>query len=334
MTACPQAGAVRVASSGTLEPELEELSEATPFDLASLTKPLVTAWLLVLLEQSGTIDPAAAVGRWLPELGDAPAGRASLLSLARHEAGLAAWAPLYVEASSLEGYLSAIARLPPAAGPGGPLYSDLGYILLGAALERAAGLGLDRLFHERIAVPLGLRRTGFASSGNSLGDAAATERGNVYERTLAGEAGAGHGWRTDVIRGAVHDANAHGLGGVAGHAGLFGPVAEVARLVRELLRPTTLPIDERGRDRLLGLPPGGGERTVGFVVARGSKAAAGILPDAAPGHTGFTGTSIWLDPQADRFYVLLANRVHPRVPGREFHLVRRGFHRLARRLGV
>lgn len=332
-------GRRRVISRGAVgaavvEPERVELTEATPFDLASLTKPLVTAPLLVLLEREGRLDPEAPAGRWLGEIADTPAGRAGLLSLARHEAGLAAWAPLCVEASSLEGYLSRIASRAPAVEPPRALYSDLGYILLGAALERIAGSDLDRLFRDRIAAPLGLRRSGFAVGGRGFEDAAATERGNDYERRMAGRAGAAHAWRNDVPRGEVHDANAHGLGGVAGHAGLFGPAAEVARIARELLHPEKLPFGAAGRDRLLRLPPEGGERTVGFVAARRSRAAAGILPDASPGHTGFTGTSLWLDPENDRFYVLLTNRVHPRVSGRDFQLLRRGFHRAARRLGV
>ena len=208
-------------------------------------------------------------------------------------------------------------------------YSDLGYILLGVAIERAASVTLDRLFAERIAAPLGLKRTAFASAGSSFGDAAATERGNAYERALAGEVGAAHVWRSQLIRGEVHDANAHGLGGVAGHAGLFGPVDEVARLAGELLDPRTLPIDREAHARLVGRAVDG--RTIGFVTAARAKAACGILPDDAPGHTGFTGTSVWLDPGRRGVYVLLAHRIHPRVGPRDFSPVRRGFHRLSRR---
>jgi CubicO group peptidase (beta-lactamase class C family) len=313
----------------TVEPRRETLDVATPFDLASLTKPLVTAPLLLLLAREGRVDLEGPVGGILPELARSPAGRASLATLARHGAGLPAWAPLFVENTDREAYLRAIAALPPVVSPGGVLYSDLGYILLGAAIERAASVTLDRLFAERSADPLGLRRTGFATGGRSFADAAATEHGNAYERILAGAAGAEYAWRMRVIRGAVHDANAHGLSGVAGHAGLFGPVDEVARLAGELLDPRILPFDAASHARLVGRPVLG--RTIGFVTADRAEAACGILPDDAPGHTGFTGTSVWLDPRRRGVYVLLTHRVHPRVDGRRFSPVRRGFHRLARR---
>ena len=104
-----------------------------------------------------------------------------------------------------------------------------------AALESVSGRSLSRLFRERVAEPLELPRAGFATRPAELSDAAATERGNAYEREMAGALGRGHAWRTQLIRGDVHDANAHGLGGAAGHAGLFGTVEEVARLARELL---------------------------------------------------------------------------------------------------
>jgi CubicO group peptidase (beta-lactamase class C family) len=208
-------------------------------------------------------------------------------------------------------------------------YSDLGYILLGATLERAGGRSLPRLFAETVARPLGLTHTRYAGSSPPLDGAAATERGNAYERGLAGERGRNFAWRTHVLRGEVHDANAARLGGAAGHAGLFGTAEEVARLAREILEPRSLRLGEPARRRLLD--PSAGGRTVGFVTAATSSAARGILPPVAPGHTGFTGTSLWLDPDRGRLFVLLTNRVHPEVGPRDFQLVRRAFHRTALR---
>jgi len=180
-----------------------------------------------------------------------------------------------------------------------------------------------------IAGPLGLNRIGFARAGCGFADAAATECGNRYEQRLADRLGAGHRWRADLLRGEVHDANAHGLGGVAGHAGLFGTAAEVAAIGQEILAPRRIGLSGPARERLLRPIVDG--RSAGFVAASHSRAARGILPDAAPGHTGFTGTSLWLLPEVDGVLVLLTNRVHPRVGSRDFQLVRRGFHRLARR---
>ena len=200
-------------------------------------------------------------------------------------------------------------------------------------IGRVTGLGLDRLFRERVAGPLGLSRTGFSSGARRFSDAAATERDNSYERSLAGERGRHFAWRDEIPRGEVHDANAHALGGVAAHAGLFGTASEVARIARELLRPGVLALDQDARRRLLQVVPPSRGRTVGMVVAAHARSARGILADDAPGHTGFTGTSLWLEPTVDRHYVLLTNRVHPRVPRREFQRLRRGFHRLALRHG-
>jgi CubicO group peptidase (beta-lactamase class C family) len=303
--------------------------ERTPFDLASLTKPLATAILLVLSEQEGELDLDASLGEVLEEAEGSPLASRTLLSLATHTAGLPPWAPLFLRASNLAGYVQEILRQPPAVPVGRTLYSDLGYILLGAVLERKTRRGLDTLFAERIARPVGLMRTGFAASGRTFSDAAATERGNLYERNLAGREGEGHRWRDEIPRGQVHDANAHGLGGVAGHAGLFGTSEEVARLAGELLRPDVLPLGDRARNRLLRVAPPSEGRTVGMVAAARAASASGILPDDGPGHTGFTGTSLWLDLGTDRCCVLLTNRIHPRVPEREFRPVRRAFHRLA-----
>jgi len=309
----------------------DRVAEATPFDLASLTKPLATATLLVLLEQGGVLDLEAPLGAVLDEAAPSPLASCPLVSLAAHTAGLAPWAPLFLGASDLDGYVAQILARPLATEPHRASYSDLGYLLLGAVLERASGRRLDQLFDERIARPLGLDRIGFATEGRVPADAAATERGNRYERAMAGEAGRRHAWREEIPRGEVHDANAHALGGVAGHAGLFGTAAEVARIAAEWLRPEFLQLGDAARRRLLWADPTRDGRTVGLVTAACSPAARGVLPASAPGHTGFTGTSLWVDPEAERVFVLLTNRVHPRVPARGFHPVRRAFHRLAAR---
>lgn len=313
-----------------IEPERIPLDESTPFDLASLTKPLCTALLLGLLEGDQQLEVGQPVSRWLEAMRGSAFSGASLLDLATHGSGLPAWRPLYVHASDREGYLARIARELPAVPAGETLYSDLGYLLLGMVIEEVTGQPLDRLFHDRVVRVLGEPRIGFASGDYT--DAAATEQGNSYERLLAGAEGEGHAWRTAIPRGEAHDANAWGLGGVAGHAGLFGTIEAVATVARELLYPTRLPLGDAQRDALLGQRPGAEGRTVGMVVASYSRATSGILPPAAPGHTGFTGTSMWLDPASGRFFVLLTNRVHPVVERRDFQIIRRGFHRLATRV--
>jgi CubicO group peptidase (beta-lactamase class C family) len=313
-------------------PSTEAATERTPYDLASLTKPLATGLLAALLEQEGRLDLEAPVVEWVDELHGSRYETASLLELGAHRSGLSAWQPLYLEVSSLEGYLWRIAAGEPAVPRGAELYSDLGFIVLGAAVERAGEAPLDRLFQNRVAGPLGLDMR-FARRPDRIDGAAPTEEGNAHERSLAGEAGEGHAWRTGMIRGEVHDGNAWALGGVAGHAGLFGDVTEVATLGREIIAPDRLALGSVARRRLLETAGGRGGRTFGFVTAGESDAARGVFPDGAPGHAGFTGTSLWLDPDRQLVAVLLCNRVHPAVQPIDFQQERLAFHRLATGLG-
>jgi CubicO group peptidase (beta-lactamase class C family) len=312
----------------TLDATAEAVGLATPFDLASLTKPLATALLLVLLEQDGAIDLDAPAAAWLEAFDGSSWSRTTLLDLAVHRSGLPAWRPLFGSAPDIAERIASIAREQPVAA-GTTLYSDLGYIVLGAVIERVTESRLDTAFADRIAGPLGRTRLGFARDGRGFEDAAATEHGNAYERALAGCAAADHPWRSHVLRGEAHDANAWSLGGVAGHAGLFGTVEDVAAVAREIVKPAALPLGPAAQRRLLEPVGPQFDRTVGFVVARAAAAARGVLPVGARGHAGFTGTSLWIDVASRALFVLLSNRVHPRVEPRGFDSVRRAFHRLA-----
>lgn len=296
----------------------------TPFDLASLTKPLATALLAAAAEHRGALDLGAPARSWLPELAGSAWENATLLELGAHRAGLPAWRPLYLAGSTRDAYLAAIAREPLAVAPGTTLYSDLGYILLGVAVERALGRPLDVLFDVRVAAALGLARAGYAGTTDRFADAAPTERGNAFEQGLAGEPGAAHPFRTEVIRGVVHDGNAWGLDGVAGHAGLFANADGVAAIARHILESPV-------RRRMLEPVAGPGSRSFGFTFAPLTESVRGVLDDDAVGHFGFTGTSVWIEPRTSRIYVLLTNRVHPTVPRAEFSRVRQTFHRVAQR---
>jgi CubicO group peptidase (beta-lactamase class C family) len=322
------------AGHAALEPDPEPAAETIPYDLASLTKPLCTALLAVLLGQDGRLSLDTPVAEVLDELDGSPYASASLLDLGSHHARLPAWRPVYLAAATPEACLRDIASTPPMAKGEATVYSDLGYIVLGAALQRISGVSLDRAFRERIAAPLGLGGLGFVVGGSRLAVAAPTERGNSFEREMAGADGASFPWRSGIIRGEVHDGNAHALGGVSGHAGLFGTAREVAAVAKEILNPKVLDLPARARERLLLPSRPGADRTFGFVLARGSEAARGVLPDDAPGHVGFTGTSLWLDPARNSVYVLLTNRVHPTVSPDPFQPERLAFHRLARTLAA
>jgi CubicO group peptidase (beta-lactamase class C family) len=147
---------------------------------------------------------------------------------------------------------------------------------------------------------------------------------------LAGQSAPGNRFREEIPRGQVHDGNAWGLGGVAGNAGLFGTAADVAAIALAILDPRRLGLEAGALDPMLRpVAEGAGIRTVGFIRARDAESVRGVLPDDAVGHLGFTGTSLWIDVARPRVYVLLTNRVHPRVPREPFTDTRRGFHRVA-----
>jgi len=309
------------------------LTGHTPFDLASLTKPLATALLATILDREGRMSLETTLGAVFPELRATPFAAKTLRDVAAHRSGLPAWIALYVKETTREGYVRAIASCERQGAGCETLYSDLGYILLGFAVEKSADAPLDRLFAERIARPLGLAHCGFAGRPGAFADAAATERGSSCERALAGPSAGEDRFRVEIPRGQVHDGNAWGLGGIAGHAGLFGTAADVAAIALAILDPTRLGLSEGSLDPMLRpVEEGPGIRTVGFVCATETESVRGILPDDAVGHLGFTGTSLWIDATRPRVYVLLTNRVHPRVPGGPFTATRREFHRLAARL--
>lgn len=302
-------------------PHRRPVTTGTLFDLASLTKP-VTATAVLQLWERGALDIDRPVAAWLPAFAGAGKAAVTVRHLLTHTAGLPAWIRLYLHAASPEAAIARICATPPTAPPGTRFeYSDLGFILLGELVRLASGLPLDRYLAAHVAPVLGWRRTRFRPPPSWRRRCAATELGNAYEEEQAGEEGAAFPWRREVIVGEVHDGNAHyAFGGVAGHAGLFGPAGEVARLGqamldggvlegRRLLAPAT--VAEAVRDHTgpsLGSGCGLGWRTRTGTTFMGARASP-----RAFGHTGFTGTSIVVDPDRALVVVLLTNRVHPRV---------------------
>lgn len=299
-----------------LVPERRPVVPRTLFDLASLTKVLCTVPVLLRLWADGRVDLDEPLRRWLPELEGAPAGRATLRQALAHTTGLPAWRPLYLCARGREAVVRAIAAVSLEAVPGSRVrYSDLGMLLAGFVAERAAGVGLDVLFQQHVAAPLGLRDTGFRPPPEGRSRCAATEEGNVYERRMAWKAGRSFRWREGIILGEVHDGNAYyALGGVAPHAGLFSPAWEVMRAVVAWLLPGQwLPEDcvvEAVRDQRRGAQ--GEPRGLGWLLHH-PDAFFGAFGPRSFGHTGFTGTSVAADPDRLLVAVLLTNRVHPYV---------------------
>ncbi len=315
-------------------PERIAATTDTLFDLASLTKPLSTTLLLVMEIERGSIRLDDPVASYLPEFSSVDKRAITVRKLATHSSGLPKWTPLYIEPGSPDRVLSAIADLELAYSPGTRVvYSDPNYVVLGALVERVAGRPLDTLFSERVAAPLGLRDTGFRPDPSLRPRIAASETGNVFERDLAGPIGRDYaGWRRDVIWGDVHDGNAFFLGGVAGHAGLFGPAGEAARVAEQFLPGSALIHDARSFSLFTtNATPGLDEhRSVGWMLASTPDCSAGrALSAGSFGHTGFTGTSVWVDPHARRVFMLATNRTHPVWKSLPMNAIRRRVHELA-----
>lgn len=321
-----------------------EATTTTLYDLASLTKPLVTSFVYLRVRRELGLAPDRPASQFLPEIDRIDKREIALRHLLTHTSGLPAWVPFYTRGNSIEEYLAQIREISPEARPGAlVVYSDLGYIMMGEILRRAAGMTLDRLARETVFDPLGLSDTMFNPPPDVRHRVAATEDSCQYETKLAGERARGYrGFRSGIIRGEVHDQNAWAAGGVAGHAGLFSTAKEAATIALEYLggsAPAKGLLDDEAvrlatRDQTPDLTEA---RTFAFRIAsRGETAAGSALPVSSFGHNGFTGTSIWIDPVRPRVYVLLTNRIHPVVPetsGRPGMLeVRRGFHEVASRV--
>ena len=305
------------------------------YDLASLTKPLATGTLLLLARRDG-LDLGAPLSDLLPELAGTPWGAVTLLQCSTHTAGFPTWSPLYAaHGPSREGYLHALCELTPTAPAGTRVeYSCPGFIALGLALERAGGADLGTLFAELVASPLELGEELSFAPPAATPVAASETRWFVEERLLAelGLAGAPPAGRDGAVP--CGDGNTRGLDGTAGNAGLFGTAAAVARLAAEYLPGggellTAEEAEFATRGRTEGLEQ---SRGIGWQLAATPGCSAGnALPSHAFGHTGFSGTSVWVDPDSRAVYVLLGNRLHPGGRTPDLHPLRRRFHLLSSR---
>ena len=334
-----EAGRVRFADAlgdAVREPEVRAATFGTIYDLASLTKPLVTGMLLALLIERGAVGLDAAVSEYLPEFGAGDKRAVTVRHLLTHTSGLPAWQPLYLSTGA-DRVLETIAAQPLEQAPGERVvYSDLGFITLGLLAQSVTNTQLADLARREIFEPLELRRTFFNPEKAIQAEVAACESGgNSYERGMCEtQPGADKAqWRERTIWGEVHDGNAYFLGGAAGHAGLFADARETLRLASQFLPGTTALLDpDTCRLFRTNMTEGLNEaRSFGWQLAATPESTAGPrLPPEAFGHLGFTGTSCWLDPTTERVFILLTNRTHARaLPFVNINGVRRRFHTLA-----
>jgi CubicO group peptidase (beta-lactamase class C family) len=339
-----------------LEPDLVPATPETVYDIASLTKAVATSVLAMQAVARGSLSLTSRVGDLLPELSEPDdIGRTatrlgggrhvdpgkevmSVRHLLSHSAGFPAHRPFYELATPApDGHLapSPTERVPPSSArmrilraaahepliypPGQQsLYTDLGFMLLGAILERVGSdVGLDVSFDRQIAVPLGLTSSGFVATDDG---GVARARWMARATVAATERCP---WRGRLLIAEVHDPNAFAMGGVAGHAGLFSTVRDLGAIATALISDWL----GHGQERLVprdvirefwrpaGVPHSTWRLGWDGPALTGDSQAGRLLSRAAVGHLGFTGCSLWIDPERARFIVVLGNRIHPRIPG-------------------
>ena len=325
--------------NAVVEPRRIAAKLETIYDLASLTKPLITGLLCARRVEAGEITLDSSVSNYLREFERTDKQAITIRQLLTHTSGLPAWRPLYILAEGeRDRTVSVIADLDLEYSPGTRVvYSDLGFIVLGRLLERLTGKALVDLAQTEIFEPLELKHTFFNPEVAMQTKIAACETGNAYEQETYGNTAAQaqdyKNWRKELIWGTVHDGNAYFLGGAAGHAGLFSTARETLVLASQfvasqtrLLKPATC---EWFR---MDMTPGLEEaRSFAWQLAETKDSAAGLdLPRESFGHSGFTGTSCWIDPEQERIFILLTNRTHAHaLPFTNINSVRRRFHSLA-----
>ncbi|MBI3650323.1 MAG: DUF1343 domain-containing protein [Acidobacteria bacterium] len=330
-----------------LEPQVEALTVDTIFDLASLTKVVATATAMMILVEQGKVKLSDPVIRYLPEFGQAGKAHITVEQLLTHRAGFVPDSPLRDYEDGAEKAMQRIYQLAPEYEPGTRfVYSDVGYIVAAEIIQRVTGKRLDEFAEENIYKPLGMTHTGFYLTGEQIfrdiepqlrqsqfespqvfsvkARKNKTKTALVSQNPIAPtERREGRkGDQKSFMRGEVHDPRAYLLGGVAGHAGLFSTADDLAIFCQMILNggiykgvrvlspyavermtmPRGVPVNE-----LRGI---GWDVGSSFSTNRGD-----LFPLGTFGHTGFTGTSIWIDPASQTFVIILTNRVHPHGKG-------------------
>ncbi len=301
-------------------PGAAPVTDSTLFDMASLTKVVATTTAAMILEDEGKLNLDASIRSYLPEL-DAP-GKATITMrmMLTHTGGFEAFAPLWRDTKGRTAFVRQINARPLAYAPGdSTVYSDWDFVLSGLAIERITGMPLDQFLSRRMWQPLGMRDTGYNPllSGAMPADSACTAGFRAGHPMLSRIAMTETDtvYRRIRVHGIVHDENACALGGVAGHAGLFSSARDLAAFAQMLLnggeyggarqiQPTTVARWTARQSRR-------SSRGIGWDTPSPRSSAGRYFSPRSFGHTGFTGTSIWVDPERGLYVVVLTNRVNP-----------------------
>jgi len=297
-------------------PAPEPMTADTVFDLASLTKVVATATSVLTLVEDGKVRLQDRVARHIPEFASGGGARdqVTVEELLTHRAGLVPDDPMALYTGSREEIFERKYRQPLANPPGARfVYSDVGFEVLGELVRRVSGLPLDEYAKKRVFQPLGMKDTGFLPLSPSSPSKKSPLSSLLLSRIAPTEKING-----EIRRGAVHDPRAYALGGVAGHAGLFSTADDLARFCTAMLKGGGGVLSPAGvastmRPRFYG---DGVLRGLGWDVGSSYSTNRGdLFPLGSVGHTGWTGTSMWLDPATDTFVILLTNRNHPDESG-------------------
>jgi uncharacterized protein YbbC (DUF1343 family)/CubicO group peptidase (beta-lactamase class C family) len=292
----------------SLEPQRETMTLQTVFDMASLTKPLMTATAVMQLFEQGKLRLDDPVAEYLPDFANHGKSNITIRNLLTHYSGLPADLDLKdVWSGKDEGYRRAMDSTPVTA-PGVQFrYSDINFIVLGALVEKVSGNSLQVYADKHIIKPLGLQHTGFLPAAEERSSIAPTQYDEQHQ----------------MLRGVVHDPTSRRMGGVAGHAGLFSTADDVSVYAQNLMdklagRPSKFPLKRLTLLKMTtpGTPATGTAlRGLGWDIESPFSSNRGeLFPVGSFGHTGFTGTSLWIDPSSDSYVIVLANAVHPDGP--------------------
>jgi len=300
-----------------LQPTPEAMSLDTVFDLASLTKVLATASAVMVLVEDGKIRLSDRVSAVLPEFTGPSKEVVTIRHLLTHTSGLRPSLDLQPGWRGAEEAVRRAAQEDLQAAPGEQfVYSDIGFILLGEIVSRVSGVPLEEFVRRRVWEPLGMEQTEFRPPESLIPRIAPTQ-------SCASQDGPCEGADRSMMRGVVHDPTARRMGGVAGHAGVFAQASDLSRYVRMLLRGGELEgrrvLSASGVARMTSraTPPSMSvQRGLGWDIdSRYSSSRGDLFPIGSFGHTGFTGTSIWIDPFSGVYVILLTHRVHPHGQG-------------------
>lgn len=285
----------------------QPVTPSTIYDLASLSKVIGTTSTIMRLTAEGKIDLTAPVAQYVPEFvtlapedQKAMRGKVTVTDLLHHKSGLPSWKPFYRTLHTYADLIQAVASTPLEVEPGTRYrYSDIGFILLGEVAARTGGKPLPDLEKELLFQPLKMKNTLRNPPATLISRIPPTEK-----------------WpdRDEFVHGVVHDENSRAGEGITGHAGIFSTTTDLAKLARELLRGA------EGKSQLFPASvveqfthreTDGFNRGLGWALTSGNGSAGKRMSLASYGHTGFTGTSIWIDPERKLYVILLTNRVHP-----------------------